>query len=83
MFKVNNKFFCSVFSPISIEHWEMRSISPYSTQIWEKTVKKNSGYGLFSGSEKFHVFSKKTLHNILCKKLWEGFQEVNPGMTLP
>ena len=40
----------SVFSRIWTEYREIRSISPYSVQIWENADQNNSEYGHFSRS---------------------------------
>ena len=47
------KFWWSLFSRIRIEYGEIRSISPYSVQMWEKTDQKNSKYGHLSRSIKY------------------------------
>ena len=43
--------FWSVFSHIWTEYAEIRSISPYSVEIRENTVQKNSALGYFSRSD--------------------------------
>ena len=45
-----SELFWSVFSRISTEYREIRSISPYSVQIWENADQNNSEYGHFSRS---------------------------------
>ena len=43
-----SKFFWSAFSRIWTEYGEIRSISPYSVQMWENADPKNSKYRHFS-----------------------------------
>ena len=43
-----SEFFWSIFSHIWIEYGKIRSISPYSVQMREKTDQKNSECGYFS-----------------------------------
>ena len=45
-----SELFWSVFSRIWTEYREIRSISPYSVQIWESADQNNSEYGHFSRS---------------------------------
>ena len=45
-----SELFWSVFSRIWTEYREIRSISPYSVQIWENADQNNSEYGHFSRS---------------------------------
>ena len=48
-----SELFWSAFSCIRIEYGEIRSISPYSVQMWEKADKNNSEYGHFWPSANF------------------------------
>ena len=45
-----SELFWSVFPRIWTEYREIRSISPYSVQIWENADQNNSEYGHFSRS---------------------------------
>ena len=50
-----SEFFCSVFCRIWTEYGKIRSISPYSVQMWENVDKKNSEYGHFPHSAFIHL----------------------------
>ena len=47
-------FFWSVFSRIRTEYREIRSISPYSAQMWENKDHKKSVFGHFSRNGKWY-----------------------------
>ena len=46
-----SELFWSVFSRIRTEYGEIRTISPYSVQMWGNTDQNNSKYGYFSCSD--------------------------------
>ena len=53
------EFFWPVFSCIRTEYGEIRSLSPYSVQMWENTDQKNSEYGHFSRSVKLDTLLRR------------------------
>ena len=41
------ELFWSIFSRVWTDYWEVRSISPYSVEMWRDTDQNNSKYGHF------------------------------------
>ena len=62
-----SELFCSVFSHISTEYGEIRSISPYLVRIREYAVQNNSEYRHLARSGYFSVVGQSVV-NYFCKK---------------
>ena len=66
-------FYWSVFSHIPTEYGVMRSISPYSVQIRQNKVQKNSKYGLFLRSVRKDPANSLSFWNVKhsCLNIWK------------